>query len=85
MRTVFIDLEQRFGEELSVHDDFCPWLLEHACDLLNRYNVRKGCLTAGEYITGEPCIGEIYAFGTAVMHRMSSLVQGGGGYLGEVV
>ncbi len=33
LRTLFIDLEQRCGEELSVHDDFFPWLLEHACDL----------------------------------------------------
>ena len=34
VRTV-IDLEQRCGEELPVHDLF-PRLLEHACDLPNR-------------------------------------------------
>ena len=42
VRTLFIDLEQRFGEELSVHDGFFPWLVEHACDLLNKCKVRRG-------------------------------------------
>ncbi len=41
LRTLFIDLEQRCGEELSVHDSFFPWLLEHACDLLNRYKYAR--------------------------------------------
>ena len=77
VRTLFIDLEQRCGEELSVHDDFFPWLLEHACDLLNRFKVRKGNRTAWEYLTGEPYTGEVYAFGTPVMHRISGPVQGG--------
>ena len=78
VRTLFIDLEQRCGEELSVHDSFFPWLMEHACDLLNRFKVRKGNKTAWEYLTGEPYTGEIYAFGTPVMHRISGSVQGGG-------
>jgi len=52
LRTLFIDLEQRCGEELSVHDCFFPWLLEHACDLMNRFKVRKGNKTAWEYLTG---------------------------------
>ena len=60
VRTLFIDLEQRCGEELFVHDDFSPWLLEHACDLLNRFKVRKGNRTASEYLTGEPYTGEVY-------------------------
>ena len=77
VRTLFIDLEQRCGEELSVHDSFFPWLLEHACDLLNRFKVRKGNKTAWEYLTGEPYTGEIYHFGTPVMHRISGPVQGG--------
>ena len=77
VRTVFIDLEQRCGEELSVHDRFFPWLVEHACDLLNRFKVRKGNKTAWEYLTGEPYTGEVYPFGTPVQHRMSGPVQGG--------
>ena len=77
VRTLFIDLEQRCGEEISVHDEFFPWLVEHACDLLNRFKVRKGNKTAWEYLTGEHYAGEIYPFGTPVMHRFSGPVQGG--------
>ncbi len=77
VRALLIDLEQRCGENLSVNDDFFPWLLEHACGLLNRFKVRKGNRTAWERIKGKPYTGEIYAFGTPVMHRMSGPVQGG--------
>ena len=77
VRTLFLDLEQRCGEKLSVHDSFFPWLLEHACDLLNRYKVRKGNKTAWEYLTGEPYTGEVYPFGNPVMHRVPGPVQGG--------
>ena len=71
-----IDLESRCGERLSVDDDFFPWLIEHACDLLNKYKVRRGNLTAWEAIKGEPYVGDIYAFGTPVQHRISGPAQG---------
>ena len=77
VRTLMIDLEQRCGENLSVTENFFPWLVEHACDLLNRYKVRKGNRTAWVRIRGKPYTGDIYAFGTPVMHRMSGPVQGG--------
>ena len=77
VRTLMIDLESRCGEALSVEDDFFPWLLEHACDLLNKYKVRRGNLTAWESIKGEPYMGDIYAFGTPVQHRISGPAQGG--------
>ncbi len=80
MRTLMIDLESRCGEDLSVDDDFFPRLVEHACDLLNTYKVRRGNLTAWEAIKGEPYMGEVYAFGTPVQHRISGPVQGGGLY-----
>ena len=77
VRTLFLDLQHRCGEELSIHDDFYQWMIEHACDLLNRFHVRKGNLTAWEFIKGKPYTGEVYAFGTPVMHRISGPVQGG--------
>ena len=46
VRTLMIDLESRCGEALSVEDDFFPWLIEHACDLLSKYMVMRGNLTA---------------------------------------
>ena len=39
-RTLMIDLEERCGEKLSVDDAFFAWLVEHACDLINRFKVR---------------------------------------------
>ena len=54
VRTLLIDLEQRCGEYLSVTDDFFPWLVEHSCDLLNRFKVRKINRTAWERIKGNP-------------------------------
>ena len=77
VRTQMIDLESRCGEALSVEDDFFPWLIEHACDLLNKFKVRRGNITAWESIKGEPYMGEIDAFGTPVQHRISGPVQGG--------
>ena len=76
-RTLKIDLEGRCREELSVNCDFCRGLIEHACDLLSTYKVRKGNKAAWEFIRGEPYAGEIYAFGTPVQHRISGPVQGG--------
>ena len=76
VRTLFLDLQHSCGEELTIHDDFYPWLIEHACDLLNRFHVRKGNRTAWEFIKGEPYAGEIYAFGAPVMHGISGPVQG---------
>ena len=38
---------------------------------------QKGNKAAWEYLTGEPYIGDIYHFGTPVMHRISGPVQGG--------
>jgi len=77
IRTLMIDLESRCGEKLSVEDGFFPWLVEHACDLLNKYKVRNGNKTAWGILKSGPYTGEIYAFGTPVQHRISGPVQGG--------
>ena len=76
VRTRFIYFEKRCGEELSVTEEFFPSLVEHACDLLNRYKVQKGNRTAWERVKGKPYTGDMYAFGSPVMHRMSGPVQG---------
>ena len=46
IRTLMIDLEERCGEKLSVDEAFFAWLVEHACDLINRFKVRAGGETA---------------------------------------
>ena len=50
VRTLMVDLEERCGETLSVTEPFFEWLVEHACDVLNKYHVRKGKKTAWEAI-----------------------------------
>ena len=79
VRTLMIDLEERCGETLSVEDDFFAWLVDHACDLINRFKVRAGGKTAWEALKGRPFNGDICHFGTPVMHRISGPVQGVGG------
>ncbi len=77
VRTLMVDLEERCGEPLSVTEPFFEWLMEHACDLLNKYHVRKGNQTAWEAIKRGPYTGDVYLFGAPVMHRVSGPVQGG--------
>ena len=77
LRTLMVDLEERCGEPLSVTEPFFEWLIEHACDLLNKYHVRKGNKTAWESIKKGPYTGDVYQFGAPVMHRLSGPVQGG--------
>ncbi len=78
VRTLMIDLESRCGEALSVEDDFFPWLIEHACDLLNKYKVRRGNLTAWESIKGEPYMGEYICLrNTSTASDLGSGARGG--------
>ena len=39
---LMVDLGERCGEKLSVEEASIPWLVEHACDLINRFKVRAG-------------------------------------------
>ena len=77
VRTYMVDLQERCGEELSVEDAFYAWLVEHACDMINKFMVRKGGKTAWEQLKTDPFRGEIYLFGTPVLHITSGPVQGG--------
>ena len=77
VRTLMVDLTERCGEKLSVEDAFFAWLVEHACDLINRFKVRKGGKTAWEQLKSGPFSGDIFHFGAPVWHRTSGPVQGG--------
>ena len=76
VRTLMVDLQERCGEKLYVEEAFFAWLVEHACDLINRFKVRKRGKTAWEDLKGRSFSGEINHFGTPVMHRISGPVQG---------
>ena len=57
VRIPMICPEIRCGENISVTEDVSPWLLEHACDLLNRFKVRKLNRTEWEFLKGKPYSG----------------------------
>ena len=42
VRTYMVDVQERSGEDISVDDAFYAWLVEHACDMINKFVVRKG-------------------------------------------
>ena len=48
VQTYIVDLQERCGEELSVEDAFYAWLVEHACDMINKFVVRKEGNTSWE-------------------------------------
>ena len=54
VRTYRVDLQERCGEELSVEDAFYAWLVEHACDMINKFTVRKDGNTAWEQLKSGP-------------------------------
>ena len=64
-------------EKLSVEDAFYAWLIEHVCDMINKFVVRKGGKTSWEQLKSGPFTGEIYPFGSPVLHRTSGPLQGG--------
>ena len=76
--TLMVGLEERCGEKLSVEGASFAWLVEHACDLTNRFKVRTGGKTAWGIIkAGRALSAEVYHVGAPVMHRISGPVQGG--------
>ena len=79
IRTLLVDLEERCGEKLPVDEAFFAWLVEHACDLINRFKVCTGGKTAWGVLKGRPFSCEFYHFGAPAIHRISGPVQGGGG------
>ena len=72
-----VDLIERCGEELSVGDAFYAWLMEHACDIINRFKVQGNGKTAWEQLKSRPFTGEVYLLGAQVLHRTGSSPRGG--------
>ena len=58
-------------------EPFFEWLLEHACDVPNKYKVRMNYKTAWWFRKSTPYTGDVYQFGAPVQHRLSGPVQGG--------
>lgn len=71
-----IALENMIEDRVSVHDACFPWLVENAADCYNKFHVGPDGKTAYEHVRGRPYRGEVFAFGTPVLHRVVGHVQG---------
>lgn len=62
-------LEQRLGLKLSGKHPVMSWLVEHAADLLSRYQVGDDGRTGYERLKGKKCKQEMVEFGEKVHYR----------------
>jgi|AACY02.6.fsa_nt_gi hypothetical protein len=77
VRALFLDLEERLSDRISVQGPVVPWLLECAVDGLNKFEVGKVKKTPHERCCGWPFSGSTYPFASLVMHRVTGQVRGG--------
>jgi hypothetical protein len=77
VRVIKLDLERRLGVKVEVSHPIFAWLVEHAVDLINKFLVSRDGKTAFERLKGKRYRGEMLAFGSPVMLRVSGKVQGG--------
>ena len=64
-------LEQRLGVKLSGKHPVMSWLVEHAADLLSRYQVGDDGRTGYERLKGKKCKMEMVEFGEKVHYRFN--------------
>ena len=72
-----VDLQERCGEELSVEDAFYAWLVEHACDMINKFVVRKDGKTAWGQLKSGPFSGTNIPSGHQSCTELLALSKGG--------
>ena len=77
LRTYMVDLQERCGEELSVDDTLYAWLVEHACDMMNKFMVRKGGKTAWGRLKSGPFKGEVYPLERQFFTELPARPKGG--------
>jgi hypothetical protein len=70
-------VESRMKAMLPVNHPLLRWLVEHAADVLNRYNVGRDGRTPYQRLKGRRFVGNMLEFGAPVMFRVSGKVAGG--------
>jgi hypothetical protein len=76
-RVLKLDLEARIGSKIEVASNVFSWIVVHATDLINKLQVGRDGKTAFERCKGKRYKGEVFAFGSVVMIRVSGKVAGG--------
>ena len=76
VRVMKMSTEELVGKFGVKHRAF-PWLVVHAADVLNKYQVQADGLTPYEKVKGREYSGLMLEFGSVVLHKASAKVQGG--------
>ena len=72
-----LHVEEIIGQEIEVDIPAFEWLVEHAADLITRYQTGKDGKTPFQRLRGKNATGEIYTFGSRVMARAAGKTIGG--------
>ena len=76
-RTHKLALEKKLGVVIPSKHPIMTWLVEHAADMLNKYQVRSDGRTSYERIRVKPYKGEMIEFGRMVFHMYPGKHSGG--------
>ena len=76
-RTLKLVIEARIGHQLPVECAFFTWVIRHAADLYNKYQVGRDRQTPYQRARGRLYTGELLQIGSLRMYRVSGPVQGG--------
>ena len=77
VRTLKFALEDRLQEKIDVSDMIFYWLVEHAADLLTKFQRGKDGATPWERLKMKAYKGETYEFGSLVHHHVPGKTRGG--------
>ena len=68
---------EEYPGKFGVKHPAFPWLVVHAADVLNKFQVQTNGLTPYENVKGRAYSGLMLEFGSVVLHKTSAKVQGG--------
>ena len=77
VRVLRSQLEDRLGVILPIFHAATTWMIEHAADLITKYQVGQDGMTPFERLRGRAYRGEVFGFGQCVLRRVTGKVQGG--------
>ena len=77
VRTLLLALERNLGMAIGVLHPCFPWLVEHAADVLNKFQLGKDGMSAWQRLKGRPYSGLMLEFGSKILHRVVQKPVGG--------